>query len=54
MQPITVDQAYGHLVGALQDMQSWEAQAKRVKELLQVMLKSRLEAAELATQYNIR
>lgn len=54
MQPPTVDQAHEQLVGALQDMQSWEARAKTAKELLNDMLKSRREAAELATKFDIR
>ena len=54
MQPPTVDQAHEQLVGALQDMQSWETRAKTAKELLNDMLKSRREAAELATKYDIR
>lgn len=54
MQPPTVDQAHEQLLGALQDMMSWEARAKTAKDLLNDMLKSRREAAELATQYDIR
>ena len=54
MQPPTVDQAHEQLIGALQDMQSWEARAKTAKELLNDMLKSRKEAAELATKFDIR
>ncbi|KAL3153768.1 hypothetical protein ABBQ32_013356 [Trebouxia sp. C0010 RCD-2024] len=54
MQPPTVDQAHEQLIGALQDMQSWEARAKTAKELLNDMLKSRREAAELATKFDIR
>ena len=50
MQPPTVDQAHEQLVGALQDMQSWEARAKTAKELLNDMLKTRREAAEHATK----
>ncbi|DBA96032.1 TPA: hypothetical protein ACH3X1_001533 [Trebouxia sp. C0004] len=54
MQPPTVHQAHDQLLTALQDMLSWEARAKTAKELLNDMLKSRREAAELATQYDIR
>ena len=54
MQPPTVDQAHEQLIGALQDMQSWEARARTAKDLLNDMLKSRREAAELATHYDIR
>ena len=54
MQPPTVDQAHEQLIGALQDMQSWEARARTAKDLLNDMLKSRREAAELATKFDIR
>ena len=54
MQPPTVDQAHEQLVGALQDMLSWESRAKTAKELLKDMMTSRREAAELATKYDIR
>lgn len=54
MQPPTVDQAHEQLVRALQNTQFCEKRAKTAKELLNEMLKSRLEAAELATQYDIR
>lgn len=54
MQPPTADQAHDQLVHALQDMLSWETRAKTAKELLNDMLKSRREAAELATHYDIR
>ena len=54
MQPPTVDQAYEQLLGALQDMAQWEARARTAKDLLNDMLKSRREAAELATKFDIR
>ena len=54
MQPPTVDQAHEQLIGALQDMQQWETRAKQGKDLLNDMLKSRREAAELATKFDIR
>lgn len=54
MQPPTVDQAHEQLIHALQDMQQWETRAKQGKDLLNDMLKSRREAAELATQFDIR
>lgn len=54
MQPPTVDQAHEQLIGALQDMQQWEIRAKQGKDLLNDMLKSRREAAELAIIYDIR
>lgn len=54
MQPPTVDQAHEQLVDALQDMASWETRAKTAKDLLNDMLKSRREATELGTKYDIR
>ena len=54
MQPPTVDQAYEQLVGALSDMAQWEGRARTAKDLLNDMMQSRREAAELATRYDIR
>ena len=54
MQPPTVDQAHEQLMTALQDVLSWETRAKTAKDLLNDMLKSRREAAELASKCDAR
>ena len=47
-------QAHDALVSALQDQANWEARAKAAKDLLNEMLQSRREAADLARHYDIR
>ena len=42
------------LVAALQEQADWEGRARAAKELLNDMLKSRREAADLAATYDIR
>lgn len=39
---------------ALEDQYTWETRSRQAKELLNDMLKSRLEAQELAKQYDIK
>ena len=53
-QPLTVEQAYAQLVAALQDMAQREAKARAATDVLNGMLQSRKEAAELAAVYDIR
>ena len=50
----TSAQAYETLVQALQEQANWEQRARTAKELLDEMISSRREAAELAQQYDIR
>ena len=51
---MTVEQAYAQLVAALQDMAQREAKARAATDVLNGMLQSRKEAAELAAVYDIR
>lgn len=46
--------AYETLMRALEDQAQWESRARQAKDLLNQMLKSRKEAAELGKQHDIR
>ena len=52
--PPTATQAHDQLVQALREQQNWEKRAKDAKELLNRMLKSRKETADLAQQHDIK
>lgn len=54
LRPPTAQQAYDNLIKALEDQAGWEARAKQAKLLLNDMLQSRKEAAELSKRYDIR
>ncbi len=48
------NEAHHALLRALEEQQIWETRLVQARHLLQEMLKSRLEAAELSKQYDIR
>ncbi|GAX74273.1 hypothetical protein CEUSTIGMA_g1722.t1 [Chlamydomonas eustigma] len=50
----SVGEAYAMLLRGLEDQFIWDTRGKQAKELMSEMLKSRIEAQELARQYEIR
>lgn len=53
-QPPSTTQAHDTLTAALQEQANWEQRRRSAKELLNEMLASRREAAELAKSYDTR
>ena len=54
IRPPTAQGAYDLLMQALQDQADWERRARAAKELLNDMVRSRRDAAQLAQQYDIK
>ena len=54
IRPPTAQGAYDLLIQALQDQADWERRARAAKELLNDMVRSRRDAAQLAQQYDVK